>query len=66
MFYREMDRVSAKLMLSNSDPHNENPQDMFFEDLYAGFSIYKVLAKRAINSDAAKRGEITELLIINY
>ena len=66
LFYRELDRAGAKLMLSNSDPHNENPHDMFFEDLYAGFSIHKVLAKRAINSDGKKRGEITELLIINY
>ena len=66
LFYRELDRAGAKLMLSNSDPQNEDPHDMFFEDIYAGFSIHKVLAKRAINSKGGKRGEITELLITNY
>ena len=33
----------------------------FFEDLYGGFSIHKVLANRRINSNGAKRGPITEL-----
>ena len=65
-FYHELGRAGARLMLSNSDPHNENPQDMFFEDLYAGFSIHKVVASRRINSNASKRGPITELLITNY
>lgn len=65
-FYQELGNVGAKLMLSNSDPHNENPEDSFFEDLYAGFSIHKVSASRKINSNGAKRGPITELLIANY
>ncbi len=65
-FYRDLDRAGARLMLSNSDPQNENPHDMFFANLYAGFSIRKVLARRAINSNGAKRGEVTELLITNY
>ncbi len=66
LFYQELGCAGAKLMLSNSDPHNENPHDSFFEDLYAGFSIHKVLATRRINSNGAKRGPITELLIANY
>ena len=65
-FFQELGSAGAKLMLSNSDPHNENPQDSFFEDLYAGFSIHKVSANRRINSNGAKRGPITELLIANY
>ncbi|MYC94195.1 MAG: DNA adenine methylase [Caldilineaceae bacterium SB0661_bin_32] len=65
-FYQELGNAGAKLMLSNSDPHNENPQDSFFQDLYAGFSIHKVSASRRINSNGAKRGPITELLIANY
>jgi len=65
-FYQELGNLGAKLMLSNSDPHNENPGDSFFEDLYAGFSIHKVSASRKINSNGAKRGPITELLIANY
>lgn len=65
-FYQELGGAGAKLMLSNSDPHNENPHDRFFEDLYAGFSIHKVAATRRINCNGAKRGPITELLIANY
>lgn len=65
-FFRALDRTGAKLMLSNSDPHNENPGDSFFETLYQGFHIHKVRAKRPINRNGAKRGEITELLITNY
>ena len=65
-FYQELGSGGAKLMLSNSDPQNENPHDKFFEDLYAGFSIHKVHANRRINSNGAKRGPITELLITNY
>lgn len=53
-------------MLSNSDPHNENPTDDFFHELFAGFHIRKVFAKRNINSNGARRGAITELLITNY
>ena len=55
-------------LLSNSDPKNENPNDNFFEELFfaEGISIDRVKARRAINSNAAKRGEINELLIYNY
>lgn len=66
LFYQELGDAGAKLMLSNSDPQNENPHDCFFHDLYAGFSIHKVSASRRINSNGAKRGPITELLIANY
>ena len=58
-FYHELGNAGAKLMLSSSDPQNENPHDRFFEDLYGGFSIHKVLANRRI-SNGAKRGPITE------
>jgi DNA adenine methylase len=66
-FYRKLDREkAAKLMLSNSDPKNENIDDDFFERLYAGYTIHRVFASRTINSVAAKRGRISELLIVNY
>lgn len=66
-FYRKLDREKAsKLMLSNSDPKNENIDDDFFEQLFAGYSIYRVSASRMINSIGAKRGRISELLIVNY
>jgi DNA adenine methylase len=65
--YRKLDREKgAKLMLSNSDPKNENIDDDFFERLYAGYSIHRVFASRMINSVGAKRGRIHELLIVNY
>ena len=56
----------AKLMLSNSDPKNVDQKDNFFETQYAGFNIQRVLANRMINSVAAQRSKITELLIRNY
>ncbi|MBF2099381.1 MAG: DNA adenine methylase [Gloeomargaritaceae cyanobacterium C42_A2020_066] len=64
--FRELDRTGAKLMLSNSDPHNYNAGDDFFQSLYAGFHINRVIASRMINCQRDKRGKITELLITNY
>jgi len=55
-----------KLMLSNSDPKNENPHDNFFDNLYHGFNINIVSANRMINCNGNKRGKINELLITNY
>jgi DNA adenine methylase len=65
-FYRRLDAQGAKLMLSNSDPHNHDPQDDFFERAYDGFRIERLQAKRNINRDPNKRGPISELLILNY
>jgi DNA adenine methylase len=67
LFYRKLDREKgSSLMLSNSDPKNENIDDDFFEQLYAGYSINRVSASRTINSVGVKRGRISELLIVNY
>jgi DNA adenine methylase len=65
-FYRHLDGKRAKLMLSNSDARNGNPDDDFFEELYHGFRIERVLANRMINCDASKRGKIHELLVMNF
>lgn len=65
-YFRDMDKKAAYLMLSNSDPKNENPADDFFEQLYAGYRIDRALASRMINCDAKKRGQIYELIITNY
>ncbi len=66
-FYETLaNETSARLMLSNSDPKNCAPDDHFFERLYQRFHIYRVSAKRMINSNAQKRGEISELVITNY
>ena len=53
-------------MLSNSNPKNTNKEDNFFEDIYKGFNINEISAKRMINANAKGRGEISELLITNY
>jgi len=65
-FFKEMDKKGAFLLLSNSDPKNVDVNDNFFDHLYADYKIERVNANRSINSDAAKRGNITELLIRNY
>jgi DNA adenine methylase len=65
-YYALLSKKKAKLMLSNSDPKNENPDDHFFEDLYKEFRIERVDASRMINSDGKKRGKIKELVIVNY
>ena len=60
-----MDNKGAKLLLSNSDPKNENPEDEFFEEAYKSFNMKRVLANRAINSRGEKRGKISEIVIHN-
>ncbi len=57
--FKALDERGCKVMLSNS--YND-----FILDLYKGYKINILQAKRAINSDAKKRGEIRELLITNF
>lgn len=65
-FFRGMDEKAAKLMLSNSDPKNNDPDDNFFDELYMGYKIERVPARRFINCDASKRGAINEIIVRNY
>lgn len=65
-FYRKCDSKGAKLMLSNSDPKNTDPDDYFFDNLYADFRIERVPATRMINSKGDRRGEINEVVVMNY
>ncbi len=53
-------------MESNADCSAKNPEDTFFEDLYADYRIERVYASRFINANPEKRGKLTELLIKNY
>ena len=64
--FRKLDRKGARLMLSNSDPKNNDPDDNFFDILYKDFNIQRILTRRAVNSVAARRGEINEIVVINY
>jgi DNA adenine methylase len=65
-FFKELDNKGAKIMLSNSDPKNEDPKDSFFDDLYSDYTIERVPAKRSISCVGSGRGEINELIITNY
>ncbi|KUG19009.1 methyl-directed repair dna adenine methylase [hydrocarbon metagenome] len=65
-FCRVLDRKGAKVMISNSDPKNEDPGNDFFDELYAGFTIERVPARRAINCRGKGRGPLNELIITNY
>jgi len=65
-YFKELNEKKAKLMLSNSNPKNTNRDDNFFEEIYKGFNINEISAKRMINANAKGRGEISELLITNY
>lgn len=65
-FIEEMDARGAYIILSNSDPKNVDPEDDFFENLYADYDVQRINAKRKINRNADHRGHITELLIKNY
>ncbi len=65
-YVQRLDGLGAHIMLSNSDPKNVNPDDDFFDELYARQQIKRVSATRMINSNAGSRGKISELLICNY
>jgi DNA adenine methylase len=65
-FYRKCNARGAKLMLSNSDPKNTDPDDRFFDDLYAGYQIDRVPARRMINCNGTRRGTIHEIIVTNY
>ncbi|HEN0363672.1 MULTISPECIES: DNA adenine methylase [Bacillota] len=59
---KECDKLNVKgikFLLSNSD----HP---FIRELYQDYEIITVKAKRSINSNGNKRGEINELLVRNY
>ena len=57
--FAELARRGVKVMLSNSDCP-------FIRNLYSGFKIHPILAARAINSQAKKRGIIPEVLVTSY
>ncbi len=59
--FKKLNKIdNVKIMLSNSDPKNEDKEDNYFEQWYAGFRIERLKAKRMINCNASRRGEITK------
>jgi DNA adenine methylase len=65
-YFRKLDKKGHYLLLSNSDPTNIDENDLFFDKLYEGYRIQRILAKRFINSDSSKRKAIREVLITNF
>ena len=61
-----LNKKEAKIVISNSDPKNNNIDDNFFAELYKNYNINRVKATRMLNSNASLRGAINELLITNY
>ena len=57
--FTALNKKGCKVMLSNSDTD-------FIKNLYGGFKINFVKANRMINSNAAGRGAINEVLVLNY
>ncbi|NPV29138.1 MAG: DNA adenine methylase [Firmicutes bacterium] len=57
--FKLLDRRGCFVMLSNSDTE-------FVRQLYRGYDIRVVYAKRAINCRADRRGPVSELVIRNY
>ena len=55
----ELNRRGIKFMLSNSATD-------FIKEQYAAYNITIVKAKRAVNSNAAKRGQVDEVVVRNY
>jgi DNA adenine methylase len=64
-FCKTLDILGHSWILSNSDVRAEDMNDSFFDEIFSGFSISRVKAKRSINANASKRGELNELLITN-
>lgn len=65
-FINSLSEKGAKVLTSNSDPKNCNPNDDFFEEIYSSLKVNQVNANRAINSNGKNRGKVSELLICNY
>lgn len=57
--YNELSDRGCYVMLSNSDT-------LFTRALYSQWRVDTVYAKRMINRDASKRGEVTEIIVTNY
>ncbi|MEI6441741.1 MAG: DNA adenine methylase [Nostocales cyanobacterium ELA583] len=57
--FMKLANKGVKVMLSNSDC-------LFIRDLYSGFTIHTISAARSINSNAQRRGKITEVLVTSY
>jgi DNA adenine methylase len=65
-FCTKLDILGHNWILSNSDVKGKDLNDNFFDEIFSDFSISRVKAKRSINANPEKRGELNELLITNF
>lgn len=65
-FAKKIANQGAHFALSNSDPHQSDPEDDFFDDLYASFDIKRIQASRMISATSRGRGNVSELLIVHW
>ncbi|RNC99548.1 DNA adenine methylase [Lysinibacillus halotolerans] len=61
---KELHLRDVHFAVSNSDPHNSDPTDMFFDNLYEEFNIYRIRANRQIAADSRSRSAISEILVV--
>jgi DNA adenine methylase len=57
--FRRLNEKGCQVMLSNSDTD-------LVRELYQDYEIVTVEARRAINSQAGKRGPVSEVVVLNY
>ncbi|MBX3258642.1 MAG: DNA adenine methylase [Labilithrix sp.] len=57
--FRKLAKRGVHVMLSNSDTP-------FVRELYQGFAVDEVYASRSVNSNAARRGKLTEVVVRSY
>ena len=62
-YVKTVAQKGAHFTLSNSDPHQSEESDDFFDDLYSKFTITRIQAARMISAKARGRGNVSELLI---
>jgi len=60
-FCDKINQNGHRFMLSNSDC-----PDGFFDELYKDYNINRVWATRSVNSNGARRGKLTEIVVDNY
>lgn len=56
--------VGGGAVLFDVQPTNSSTQ--YIRDIYGKYNIVTIQAKRVVNFDAANRGEIDEVLMMNY
>ncbi|MBF2056021.1 MAG: Dam family site-specific DNA-(adenine-N6)-methyltransferase [Cyanobacterium sp. T60_A2020_053] len=66
LFCDEINKNNHYFILSNSDVKNYDSCNNFFDELYQQYKIKRVKARRSINSQGDKRGEVFELIITNF